>query len=494
MKRSELVPLKAKKAPQLFLLICIICENCGEKTFYFPDNFVWGAATSSYQSEGNNENCDWYVWEKMRPLFIEEPSGKAANAYELYETDAELAGNLNLTHFRFSIEWSRVEPQRDVWDEGEIDHYRNFIKLLLRNNVKPILTLHHFTNPLWVLNPENPFSDLDGWAGEETIDEFVEYAKRLAEEYGRDVDLYLTINEPVIIALGYLLGIFPPGEVNFSPEGIFKRVYPVMKNLITAHSKAYDAIKEIDVWDSDGDGISAEVGLPETIAFYEPADPLSEGDILATLRMEIFYDFNLYDSLTGRGFDENLDGEPDDKREEWKNKVDFIGMNYYNHWYVKDLPLMPYPVSALPCFSMRGFDLSLFLRDCPHPGGERSDLGYEIYPEGIYHLIKKLYQRYRIPILITENGIATRDEVKKARIIVEHLRWVKKALEDGVDVRGYIYWSFTDNWEWGTFEPRFGLYSVDYENNFMRKLTYAGEIYSKIAKCNCLPPHILEEK
>lgn len=477
-----------KKFFSIFLLF-ISCEK--EEIYHFPSNFLWGAGGSAYQTEGGNFNNDWYQWEKEKKRFskfyIKDPCGKAANSYELYDVDAELAHKLNLNSFRFSIEWSRVEPERDKWNEKEIEHYRKVIESIKNKGIKPILTLHHFTNPVWVLNldKENPVDDIGGWENPEIIDEFVEYAEKIAEEFGRDVDIYLTINEPIVIVFsGYMLGVFPPGKLNLSTDGIKKVVYRVFKHIITAHSRAYKGIKEVDRYDADGDGISALVSLPETIPLWETVNSDDPDNLSAIKRLKQFYTYNLLDSLTKGEFDEDLDGKPDDIREEWKGTVDFIGLNHYNRWFVLPLPILPSPISAFPCPSFRGIELSGFL-GCPRIKGEMSDAGYEVYPAGIYYVLKELYKRYKIPIIVTENGIAT-DEPEKRRVFIRRsVQYLAKAIMEGVDLRGYLYWSLTDNWEWGSFDIRFGLYRVDYERNFERTLN-GGELLGEIATCNCI--------
>lgn len=476
------------------IVLLLLFLSCAEKgrVFYFPPYFLWGAGGSAYQTEGGNFNTDWYQWERKpfpRLLFIKEPCGRAVDFYRLYDSDIQLLKDLNLNAFRFSVEWSRVEPERDKWDENEIEHYRDVLRSLKKRNITPVLTLHHFTFPVWVQNLDKKsyhVDDLGGWENPETIDEFVEYAEKIASEFGKDVDIYLTINEPIVIVLsGYMLGVFPPGKFYFSTEQIYSRVYPVFKNIITAHARAYRKIKEVDRIDADGDGIPALVSLPETIPVLDPADPEDAEAFAAIRRLRQFYTFNLLDSLTGKGFDEDLDGEADDIREEWKGTLDFIGLNFYNRWYVVALPVIPPPVGAFPCPSIRDIDLSGFL-GCPEIKGDISDAGYEIHYEGIYRVLRELYERYGIPVLITENGIATDDPEKRRNFLKKSVGYVVRAMKEGVDVRGYLYWSLTDNWEWGTFDVRFGLYRVDYERGLERSLN-GGEPLGEMAACNCFP-------
>jgi beta-glucosidase len=477
-----------KKVIPIFIFFFLFCER-KEGVYYFPDGFLWGAGGSAYQTEGGNFNNDWYQWEKKKfaQFYIKEPCGRAVNFYELYDQDIELAKALNLNSLRFSVEWSRVEPVRGKWNDDEIDHYRKVIEAIKKRGMKPVLTLHHFTNPIWVLNldKEKPVEDIGGWENPEIIDEFVEYAEKVAQEFGKDVDIYLTINEPIIIVLsGYMLGVFPPGKLNLSTDGIYGVVYKVFKNIITAHARAYRKIKEVDKYDADGDGIPAMISLPETIPVWEPVNPGDIENLNAIKRLKQFYTYNLLDSLIKGGFDEDLDGNPDDVREEWKGTMDFIGLNYYNRWFVVPLPVLPPPISAFPCPSFRGIDLGGFL-GCPRIEGEISDAGYEVYPEGIYRVLKDLHERYRMPILITENGIATDDAEKRREFIRRSVRYVAKAMKEGVDIKGYIYWSLTDNWEWGSFDIRFGLYRVDYNKNLERSLN-GGDALGQIAECNCI--------
>lgn len=480
------------------ITIPILClfSACGSgEKLDFPPGFIWGAACSAYQTEGDNFKNDWYQWEKINS-FIGTPAGKAVNSYVLYDTDAKLVKDINLNSFRFSVEWSRVEPERGVWDDAEIEHYRQVLTSITSRGIRPFLTLHHFTNPLWVMNLDHqqvPIADLGGWENPETAVEFAEYAGKLAREYGDQVDYWLTINEPIIIALsGYLYGLYPPGERVFSPGQITQKVIPVMKNLITAHALAADAIRANDLVDADGDGRATVVGLAESVVLWDPYPPDDPQAQAAARRLDQFYSKNLFDSLTAGGFDDNLDGVADDTRTEWQGRLDFIGFNYYNHWYVVNIPLLPAPIAALPCISFRGLDLSQLGVGCPAQIGEKSDMGYEIYPEGIYRILKDLSGRYTVPILITENGIATTDGEKRAQFLADHLRWVHRAVSEGMNVIGYIYWSLTDNWEWGTFTPRFGLYTVDYQNNYERQLNRGGEMMGEIAECNCLSLGILK--
>lgn len=479
----------------LVLLICFVlsvgagCRDKDSPPYRFPRGFVWGAASSAYQTEGGNYNNDWYQWEKKNPLFIETPAGMAVNSYNLYDDDARLASDIHLTAYRFSVEWSRIEPERGVWDQQEIEHYRDMIRSLTQRGITPILTLHHYTNPIWVLNMDkenDPTTDLGCWQNPETAVEFAKYAAKLAQEFGSEVDWWLTINEPIaIIFSGYMVGVFPPGLVGLSTSRYYQVVLPVQKNLITAHALAYDAIKKNDLIDADGDGRASIVSLPESIALWDPADPDNPDDVQAVQRMLRFYTFNLFDGLTRGDFDNDLDGTPDENHPEWEGRADYIGFNYYNRWYVTSFPVLPAPISALPCVSLKGFDLGGSL-GCPKITGEKSDMGYEVYPEGIYRMLRELSRRYSLPVLITENGMATTDGEKRAKFIMDHLWWVRKGLSEGIEVLGYLHWSLTDNWEWGSFDPRFGLYMVDYRDNFRRTLTEGGRVLGEIARCNCL--------
>lgn len=387
----------------------------------FPDGFLWGAATSAYQVEGGVDAADWEVQNVLGR------AGAAAEHYHKYEADFRIAKKLHQNAHRLSIEWSRIEPEEDVWNDDAIEHYYNVLTFLKKQGFTTLVTLHHFTNPTWVAHA-------GGWKNPKTITDFAGYAAKIAVSLGHLVDFWVTINEPSVYALlSHMQGIWPPFQKNFLGG------YRVYMNMLKAHNKAYEIIK--------GYYPKTQVGLAQNIPFNDPADESGSSKLAARL--------SDYFSIT-RAFQ--------------GVRQDFIGLNYYFHNRVK--MGLPKIVVSLPA------------------QGELSDKGWEIYPQGIYEVLKKL-KKYRKPIYITENGIADATDAKRAKFIMDHLKFVSRAIKAGVDVRGYFYWSLLDNYEWPVkkeengFDMKFGLIEVDFQTQ-KRKVRKSAKIYAEICKSNSI--------
>ncbi|HEA84381.1 MAG TPA: glycoside hydrolase family 1 protein [Candidatus Wildermuthbacteria bacterium] len=379
------------------------------KVLSFPKGFLWGSATSAFQVEGGIENADWSQFA---------PAKDAADQYRLFEKDFQLLSQLSQSAYRFSIEWSRVEPKEGVFDEREIAHYRKVLKSLREKNITSMVTLHHFTTPLWL-------ADKGGWANGKSVEHFTAFAERMAKEYGDLVDLWVTINEPVNYALlGYLMGRWAPGKKN--PLLFFV----VLRNMARGHNAAFKAIHKVKN--------DAQVGIVRNVVYIEPFSPMP-WDVAVAAIARFFQN---------RWFLNKV-----------KDSLDFIGVNYYFH-------------SRL-----------LFPGIQVNKNKVVSDLGWEVYPEGIYHVVKEIAE-YGLPIYITENGLADAKDRLRAESIKEHLKWLHKAIDEGADVKGYFHWSFIDNIEWerGT-KPRFGLVEVDYATQ-KRTPRPSAFMYKNICKTN----------
>ncbi len=400
----------------------------------FPKDFYWGSSTSAHQVEGGNIN-DWTEWEKENaarlakealnknypdyilndypgPLRRENYiSGRACDHYNRYEEDFDIAKSLGHNAHRFSIEWSRIEPEEGKFNEKEIEHYREVINALKTRGIEPFVTLWHWTNPIWI-------KALGGWMNKKTTDYFLRYVEKIVTEFKGDVKFWVTVNEPMVYAgISYFSGTWPPQE-----KSLFKYI-KVLKNLETAHKKAYQKIKGLNP--------GAQIGIAKNNIYFE-----GKG-INAVLA-------NFADWWWNERFLDNI-----------KNHQDFIGLNYYFHNSVKRLAFNQNENKYI------------------------SDMSWEIYPEGIYKVLKNL-AKYEKPIFITENGIADAKDKKRADFIKEHLKWVNKAMEEGADVRGYFYWSLLDNFEWDKgFWPRFGLIEVDYKT-MTRKIRPSAQEYRKL--------------
>jgi beta-glucosidase len=398
----------------------------------FPQNFLWGAATSAHQVEGNNIHNDWWLAEQSHTL--REASGGACRHYELYTQDFQIAKELNHNCHRFSIEWSRIEPEEGKFDLSAIEHYRQVIEDLKKQEIEPVVTLFHFTNPIW-------FSKKGGWTNPKLNRYFLRFVERIVKEFATQVKFWITINEPLVYSShSYLLGAWPPKE-----HSLFKTA-KVTLNLAGAHVLAYRIIHKIY---QEKLLSKPMVSISANLQAFEICRPTLKNKLALYLRHKLY---NLYfiDELVRKG------------------TLDYIGVNYYGrnlvdveNWGIKHL----------------------LLDTCMHNHHPlpKNSLGWEIYPEGLYKLLVAL-KEYNLPILITENGICTEDDNLRWDYIKGHLEATHKAIAQGVNVLGYIYWSLMDNFEWDKgFGPRFGLVYIDYQNQ-KRTIKPSARKFAQVAK------------
>ncbi len=380
----------------------------------FPKGFYWGAATASYQVEGFNENCDWAKAGKEGKVPL---AGRLADHYHRYEEDFDIAKELGHNAHRFSIEWGRIEPQEGVFDEQEIEHYRQVLKALKKRKITPFITLWHFTLPLW-------FSESGGFERKDAPVLFARYCAFVVRELGDLCDHYATINEPNVYAThGYLYGAWPPfkrasifgkkiGKEDGTSErtgakASFRHVWQYLRvsdNLARAHNAAYDAIKEVRP--------GAQVSVVKHVHyFYSNWNPVNK------LKAKLATYFQTY---------------------RFMNRViehsDSIGLNFYRS--------TPFGIREEYTYT---------------------DMGWKVTPGHILGALRVL-ARYKKPIFVAEAGLADKEDVIRADYITKQVNAVQKALEDGIDVRGHIYWSLIDNYEWalGT-QKQFGLVHIDYK-------------------------------
>src|SRR5258708_1602234 len=402
------------------------------------DKFFWGASTSAHQVEGGHHN-DWTEWEKKNaeclsyeaqkkqfPWYITQTfpnphhtenyiSSRAADHYNRFKEDFDIAKSLGHNAHSFSIEWSRIEPEEGKFDEKEIVHYRKVISALRARDIEPFVTLWHWTLPVWL-------RDKGGVLAGDFPKYFERYAKKLAESFP-EVRFWMTINEPEIFSRhAYFIGNWPPqktGIINF---------YRCQAKLIHAHRKAYRILKSTNP--------SAQVGVRiDPLYFEAPSWPTSW---ILKFFADRVWNFHFVRHV--------------------RKSLDFIGINYYFHnritwWFGKN------------------------------KNKSTTDMGWEIYPEGIYHVLKS-FKKFNLPIYITENGLADAQDKNRGEFIKNHIKWIKKAMSEGALVRGYFHWSLLDNFEWDKgFWPRFGLVEVDYKT-MERRVRQSAKEYSKIIKEN----------
>ncbi len=364
----------------------------------FPDGFLWGTATAAHQIEGGNWNNDWWAWEHTEGSPTAEPSGDACDSWNRWEEDVALVADLGVGTYRFSVEWSRIEPEEGEWSRAAVAHYRRLCEALRAHGVEPTVTLHHFTTPRWVVAR-------GGWEDPATAERFAGFCRRVAGELGDVAARFCTINEPNIVAtVGWLLGFFPPGRTDAALRAKVNEVF------VDAHRRAVEAVR------------AAAPGLPVGLTLSMTDYQAVEGgeQRLAEMRAEMEDVF--------------LDATEGD---------DFLGVQTYSRMRIG-------PDGVLG----------------PEEGVPVLDMGYEYWPASLEACLRRAWEHTggRVPLLVTENGIGTTDDDQRIAYVREALAGVLRALADGVDVRGYTYWSLLDNFEWGYgYRPRFGLVSVDRE-------------------------------
>jgi beta-glucosidase len=399
------------------------------------DPFFFGAATSSHQVEGGNHN-NWTEWESANakrlaaearrklwddhilekyPSPLQEEnyiSGQAADHYHRFREDFDIAKSLSHNAHRFSLEWSRIEPEEGKFNEKELDHYREVIRELRNRDIEPFVTLWHWTLPVWL-------SRKGGVLNKDFTIYFKRYVEEVARALGNDVRFWLTINEPEIVSSqSYYKGIWPPGRRSV------RLGFQSMNSLIRAHRAAYGAIKSIYP--------KAQIGPVMDMIHFESVG----GWLDRALKW-------VGDRIWNGYFLTRVVGT-----------ADFIGLNFYFHnrirrWYGRN-------------------------------ANERvSDMAWELYPESLYQMLMDL-KLYGLPVYITENGLADVRDKHREYFIIEHLNAMKRAIEDGADVRGYFHWSLLDNFEWSSgFWPRFGLVEVDYRT-FERHIRPSALTYKRL--------------
>lgn len=427
-----------------------------------PPGFLWGAATAAHQNEGGNTNNQWAIWEQMPGCIHNgDRAGKATDWWNLETAAADFdrAADLGLTSLRISVEWSRIEPAAGVFDQTALRHYAEMIHLLRERGIEPMVTLHHFTDPLWL-------TELGAWENPLISDVFARFVTRVVEALGDQVKLWCTINEPVVYAQGgYLGGTFPPGANNW-PRGL-----KVLRNMLLAHGRAYRVIHRLQS--------AAQVGLAHHMRLFLPANPDSAADRRAAALMDQAVNRAPLEAIT-RGRLTPLIGLGQHATQ-LIDSSDYIGLNYYTAERVAFDPRLPG---------------GLFARRFLDPNGELSELTpegepySEIDPRGIYLALMRL-TGYGKPIYITENGLPDRDDEIRPRFLATYLAEVWRAIQDGADVRGYYHWTLVDNFEWAAaWSLRFGLFELDPETG-ARVARPSAAVYSRIAQANGVPRSLL---
>jgi beta-glucosidase len=390
------------------------------KYFTFPDDFLWGAATSAHQVEGNNINSESWVLEHLPETIYAEPSGDACDHYHRYPSDIALLASLGFNAYRFSIEWARIEPEEGEFSYAELEHYRRMLATCHEHGIKPVVTMHHFTSPRWLTRQ-------GGWLDEKTPDRFARYCERVSNHLGDLISAACTVNEP---NLPMILSKMLPFNLQEGPWwnaaaqafgvtpdrlGLFQFVTdPRMRETIfQAHRRAYDVLHA-------GPG-SFPVGLTLALLDIQAAEG---GESKAAEFQRELSDIYL----------EQLRAD------------DFIGVQTYSRMLVGPTGII-------------------------HPGEdvEKNQMGEEYYPEALGGTIRHAAEVTGIPVIVTENGLSSTDDSRRLEYYQRALRCVVNNLKGGVDVRGYFAWSAFDNFEWNSgYRPKFGIIAVDRETQERR--------------------------
>ena len=468
--------------------------------------FRFGVATAATQIEDANPATDWYVWTQPtaegglgKGTFV----GDAVRGYTKNLEDLARVGELGLDSYRFSIEWARIEPTRGQIDTAALAHYRAQLEAMRAMGIRPLVTIHHFSNPVWVADPRDAgcaagpsdtnLCGLGSAGGPQIITEMAKHAAFLARQLGDLVDEWGTLNEPVNYLLAaYGVGTFPPGKVSLGD--VAGQFIPALRDYIAAHAAMYQAIHNGDNVDADGDGIEAAVGLSLSVADWQPARAHKKSthpdDLAARDRLIYVFHYLFVDAVRGGGFDANLDGLAEELHPEWAGTLDWLGLQYYFRAGVTgERALIPL-IDLTPCFG--GFDFGACL-PAPDPTYCVPRMGYEGWIDGLGDVIMAISERYPdLPLVVTEAGISTDVGRRRAENVVRVLEAIDRARREGADVRGYYHWSLTDNFEWAEgFAPHFGLYTVDY-GTYARTATEGAEVLGEIAKARVLSTELRE--
>ena len=495
------------------LVVCSILasEASARVVQPFPPSFLWGTAIAGFQSEmgvgaPSDPTTDWWVW-------VRDPANVASGRvsgqlpesgpgfYDLYPRDATLARKgLANNALRLGIEWSRIFPTSTagidtsggftpavlgaldaIADPVAVDHYRAVFIELRRRGLEPMVTLNHFSLPLWLHDPievrdafaaVNPLTGAvppgivhGGWLDPAIVDEFAKFAAYAGWKFGDLVDLWCTINEPVVILVSGMVnapgvgGNFPPGIFNFAA------VLQALPQLVTAHARAYDAVHATDTIDANGDGVPVLAGVVHNMVAFAATNPASPTDVAGAAHADYLFNRVYPTAITTGAFDQNLDGDTDDpgeQRPDLAGRSDFLGVNYYLRATATGLG-----GSVTPLVPLFDFLPTLSYRTPQNPGGTPcpstcTDFGWEIYPQGLRQVLTWA-NTLGVPLFVTENGIADATDTKRAKYLFDHLSTLQQVIQEGAaDVRGYFEWSLTDNFEWSSgYYPKFGLYAYD---------------------------------
>ncbi|MCC6147957.1 MAG: glycoside hydrolase family 1 protein [Anaerolineaceae bacterium] len=428
-----------------------------QAVFLFPKGFLWGTATAAHQVEGRNENNTWRLWEEEPDrIHNGEKAGLACDWWGgRWREDLDRAAKAGQNAHRLSVEWSRVQPAPDRWDEGALDFYRQILRELVNRGMTPVVTLHHFTDPIW-------FAEKGGWESDDSPALFSVYANKTVEALKEYCNLWVTINEPnVYVSGGYLGGGFPPGKNNL------KTAFGVFANLLRGHASAYRGIHKVQP--------TARVGVAHHVRGFEPARPWFPADRWIV-------------NVLHANFNNAFPGALQDGRfrfafrsmsvPEASGAQDFFGLNYYTA-----------EQAAFAPFAKDDFFAKRFF---PH-GADLSPTGFIANRPDAFYKAMRWAERFKLPIVITENGVEDAQDTLRPRYLLQHVHQVWRALNNSWPIKGYFHWSLIDNFEWERgWGQRFGLWGLDRETR-ARIHRKSVDLYAAICKENGISSEMTEK-
>ena len=404
----------------------------------FPKGFFIGAATAAHQVEGNNIHSDYWAQELLPHTSFAEPSGLACDHYHRYEEDIALLARAGLNAYRFSIEWARIEPEEGKFDEAEIEHYRKVIACCKANGVEPIVTLHHFTSPAWLIRK-------GGWEAESTIEYFRRYAAYVTEKLGGELRYICTINEAnmglqlAAISKRYMLMAQQAAQAK-SAEGTVQvgmNFEKMMENM------KFAAMENAQVFGTPQPQIFVSSRTPEGDILVFRAHQAAKAAIKALYPdMQVGITLSMHDCQATEGGEAAAAAEWDEEFRHYLPYIrddDFLGVQNYTRTLFGPQGQLPAP-----------------------QGAELTQMEYEFYPQALEHVLRKVHEDFKGDLIVTENGVAVADDSRRVEFIRQALAGVERCVSDGIPVKGYCYWSLMDNFEWQKgYAMTFGLMAVD---------------------------------
>ena len=491
-------------------LAALALAGCSED-FTFPKTFVFGSAIAGFQAEMGcptvagaqceDRNSDWYTWITRPELLADssthlegDPPSAGPGFFELYAQDLDRAANeLHHNGFRLSIEWSRLFPTATDGIEGHdalkaaasqpaLAYYHALFDGLKQRGLQPFVTLNHYSLPSWIHDAYACHTNIAtctnrGWLDQTRVEtEMAKYAGFCAAEFGDRVDRWASLNEPFTAVV--LAGFLAPTDQRTNPPGVSLKIpeaKTAYKSMIEAHAKVYDAVKMNDTVDADGDGVPAKIGIVYNLQAVAANDPKSDTDVRGMQHLQYLEDQMFLDGVAKGSFDQNWDGNAV-QRDDLAHRMDFIGINYYAKTIAE------------------GTDSSVYPQISPLLDFDFISLGYDYdYPQGIKEVLQ-FAQRYGVPLVISETGAAQSDDADgPSRWAVRTLAWVKRAMNAGVNVEGYFYWTLTDNYEWNHgMSIHMGIYGVDKSDpSKTRQHRNLVDVYARIAQEHKIPDDLL---